>query len=150
MNPDGALIEDFDGDGLFDFLMDEAYLDCSGTAAREKQSISCGAQVCAMRVWLWRDRGLVEVAEWQNSFAGTIPGDPMGLKITGHGGTSGVMRWNGSGFALQQAGPGSVPIAGGRRSGRDLARNADEAGARSRRPLWLREGRVRGSGSPGR
>jgi hypothetical protein len=36
-----------------------------------------------------------------NSVTEVTPGTPPGLRIIGHGGTQGVLRWNGREFAVQ-------------------------------------------------
>lgn len=86
---------DFDADGTMDFAVDPAGVSCSSG----RLPLSCGAQVCASRIFLQADGDYELALEMQNSIGEVVPGSPPGLKVYSHGGATGTIAWDGKGFS---------------------------------------------------
>lgn len=86
---------DFDADGTMDFAVDPSGISCS-IAMRP---LSCGAQVCASRIFLHANGDYKLALEMQNSIGEVVPGSPPGLTIISHGGATGTIAWNGKRFS---------------------------------------------------
>lgn len=86
---------DFDADGTMDFAVDPWGISCSIST----RPMSCGAQVCASRIFLHADGDYNLALEMQNSIGKVVPGSPPGLKIISHGGATGIIGWNGKKFS---------------------------------------------------
>ncbi|ETX13296.1 hypothetical protein OCH239_12370 [Roseivivax halodurans JCM 10272] len=93
----GIYTPDLDGDGRDDLVLDHAGIACSQGYLPQ----TCGAQVCETQIFFGFNGGYREGHTMLNSVTEVVPGTPPGLRIIGHGGTEGVVRWNGREFAVQ-------------------------------------------------
>jgi hypothetical protein len=86
---------DFDADGTMDFAVDPAGITCSSGML----PLSCGAQVCASRIFLHANGDYKLALEMQNTIGEVVPGSPPGLRVFSHGGATGTIAWDGKGFS---------------------------------------------------
>lgn len=93
----GALIErDLTGDGKDDLLVSHEGISCAGGG----RSSFCGAQVCAVNIYVRRG-ALLEVASEMLGVGVTVgEGSTPEIRMYGHGGESVALRWNGQSFGL--------------------------------------------------
>lgn len=94
MSDGSVFIQDLDGDGKKDLILDHAGISCTAS-----MNISCGAQVCTTQLFLFRNGDLENVQEILNTVTG-VSSDPVPeISIYGHGGTQGKIKWNGKQFS---------------------------------------------------
>lgn len=95
MDANAIFRADFDADGTMDFAVDPAGISCSSG----RLPLSCGAQVCASRIFLQADGDYELALEMQNSIGRVVPGSPPGLEVYSHGGAVGTIAWDGKAFS---------------------------------------------------
>ena len=86
---------DFNADGSEDFAIDPWGISCS----TGMNPMSCGMQVCASRIYFFKNGDYELALEMQNSIGQVVAGSPPGLEIISHGGATGTIAWDGKKFS---------------------------------------------------